>query len=468
MDSSAATWAWEEFGAAELGDRRRTARLVRLSAAAARGPAGTITATLSNAAEREAAYRFLENRAIHHQALEDAMFAANARRCAGLGRVIVAVDQSTVSVMDRLGTKGLGRTGSHFAIGGRRGAEVMSAVASEADGPATLGLLAQVWHVRDDEKCPNDDNDKRPPEERESALWGQCMRAARDQLAAHSPGTRPWFQLDRGADNNNVLQAALSLGTDFTIRSTHDRRLDTGGRLRSAIRRCRPLGSISTSVLDSHAPAGQARLRPVSLTLRARSVVLRLQTTRGKRYGSADLTVVHAYEARARSQRARIEWYLLTNVPVGSLDDAVAVVNAYRRRWRVEEFHRAWKSGLCDVEGSQLRSAAAFRKWATILAAVASRAERLKTRARAEPDAPATVELTQAELDAAILMSSSKLALGTPMTLEAAVDMIAKLGGYTGRRNSGGPPGPTVIARGLEKVVVAAQAIAAARRRSGQ
>jgi hypothetical protein len=382
--------------------------------------------------------------------------------------VVVAVDQSTVSIVDRLGTKGLGRTGTHFAIGGRRGAEVMSAVASSADGAMTLGLLSQAWHVRGDVRSPNPRRDRRPLEDRESGLWTRCLREACEQLAVVAPETRPWFQLDRGADGNHVLEGALDLGADFTVRSAHTRRLDTGGRLRSVVRKSRVLGYVEVSVLDSHAPAGERRLRRVQLTLRARRVVLRLQSLRGRRYGALPVTVVHAYEARPSRRRARIEWYLLTNLAVSSLDDAAAVVSAYRCRWRVEEFHRAWKSGVCDVESSQLRTAGAFQKWATLLAAVASRAERLKTRSRAEPDVPATTELTQEEIDAAILLSRSKHKLGTPMPLEQAVDLIAKLGGYTGRRNSGGPPGPTVIGRGLEVVTIAAAAIAEDRRATGR
>lgn len=467
MESSATEWARAEFRGAELGDARRTARLITLAAQVARSPAGRVSAAVRSSAEQEAAYRLLENRAFDHHAIAAAMFAATARRCGGARRVMVAVDQSTVSIVDRLGTKGLGRTGKHFAVGGRRGAEVMSAVASSVEG-VTLGLLSQVWHVRSDARSPNPRHDRRPPEERESGLWMRCMRETCEQLAAVAPETRPWFQLDRGADGNHVLEGALELGADFTVRSAHDRRLDTGGRLRNVVRKSRVLGYVDVSVLDSHAPAGEQRLRRVQLTLRARRVSLRLQSLRGLRYGALPVTVVHAYEARPSRRHPRIEWYLLTNVAVSALEDAAAVVSAYRCRWRVEEFHRAWKSGVCDVESSQLRSAGAFQKWATLLAAVASRAERLKTRSRAEPDAPATTELTQEEVDAAILLSRSKHKLGAPMALEQAVDLIAKLGGYTGRRNSGGPPGPTVIGRGLEVVTIAAAAIAEDRRATGR
>jgi hypothetical protein len=293
------------------------------------------------------------------------------------------------------------------------------------------------------------------------------MREATARLAELAPQSRPWFQLDRGADINHVLEGAMQLDADFTVRSTHDRKLDTGGRLRSALLRRRPLGQVQTTIQESHAAAGQPRLRHVELTLRAKRVALRLQTCRGHRYGSIELTVVHVRETGA-ARRTRIEWYLLTNVAVHSVADAFDVVRTYRGRWHVEEFYRAWKSGLCNVEASQLRSGSAFRKWATILAAVASRAERLKSIARADPNRPASDELTRHEIDAAILLSQSQqFDLGDDMNLAQAIGLIARIGGYTGPRNSGGPPGTTVISRGLHDVTVAAHALALHARRSG-
>lgn len=48
-------------------------------------------------------------------------------------------------------------------------------------------------------------------------------------------------------------------------------------------------------------------------------------------------------------------------------------MRGYTARWLVEEFHKTWKSGLCMVEDTQLRSAEAIDKWATLLATVAGR-----------------------------------------------------------------------------------------------
>jgi hypothetical protein len=40
-----------------------------------------------------------------------------------------------------------------------------------------------------------------------------------------------------------------------------------------------------------------------------------------------------------------LEWLLVTTRPVKSLDQALEIVAWYTRRWIVEEFHKAWKTG---------------------------------------------------------------------------------------------------------------------------
>src|SRR5262249_38313011 len=54
-------WAIESFGHAELGDERRTRRLVGMARRAARSPAGRVTEVFCQPAERQAAYDFLEH-----------------------------------------------------------------------------------------------------------------------------------------------------------------------------------------------------------------------------------------------------------------------------------------------------------------------------------------------------------------------------------------------------------------------
>ena len=71
----------------------------------------------------------------------------------------------------------------------------------------------------------------------------------------------------------------------------------------------------------------------------------------------------------------------------------------------MENFHETWKSGACNVETTQLRSVQNVIRWAIILASVAMRIQRLIYLSRSQPEQPATVEFTQPEIDAVIVVS---------------------------------------------------------------
>ena len=162
--------------------------------------------------------------------------------------------------------------------------------------------------------------------------------------------------------------------------------------------------------------------------------------------------------------------YTPTNVPVLTAEHAQQIIDGYRARWRIEEFHRTWKQGDCNVEDAQLRSFDAVVRWATVLAAVATRIERLKYLSRVTPDEPATIELVDEEIEALKLDQrrrgvTKKKRLPKMPTIGEATRWVAELGGWIGLRN--GPPGSVTISRGLERLGYLVEGIALARGRSG-
>jgi hypothetical protein len=112
------------------------------------------------------------------------------------------------------------------------------------------------------------------------------------------------------------------------------------------------------------------------------------------------------------------------------------------------------------VEETQLRTAEAVVKWATIMAATATRIERLKHLHRNEPTRPASDEFTKWEIDAAVLLRKKYKKRTDPAptsraTVGEMISWIADFGGYTGK-SSGGPPGSIVLRRGMEMLAPAA------------
>ena len=60
-------WASKTFGSAELGDPRRTDRLVQMAAALAEEPAASLPVAMRNASQTLAAYYFLNTPQMSHE-----------------------------------------------------------------------------------------------------------------------------------------------------------------------------------------------------------------------------------------------------------------------------------------------------------------------------------------------------------------------------------------------------------------
>lgn len=108
---SSRSWARQEFGAAQLGDPRRTARVVEVAARALERPAGTVTGVVRDEAAREAAFRLLRNVHVSVEALARSSHSATLRRCPDGETVFVALDQCSLAITDRTGKKILVRLG---------------------------------------------------------------------------------------------------------------------------------------------------------------------------------------------------------------------------------------------------------------------------------------------------------------------------------------------------------------------
>jgi hypothetical protein len=458
MDSAA--WATEEFGSAELGDARRGRRLVKVAAEAATRPSGYVAGTVSSGAARTGAYRLVNNPDVRVEDITAAARAACIKRASKLPFVFVAEDGSSITVSDGDGWRETGVVGTHTQ--GSRGFIVMNALVLAPDG-TPLGVGGQRFWSRAEEAVQVPAH-QRAPEEKETRFWVEVAESVASDFTKGG-GPRPWYQFDRGGDAWFVLDEAVKRGWWLTVRSANDRRLDVDDdasprTVRGALDSAAPLGSMVVDVAGGHG----RRPRQATVTLYAAAVALRLTDERTGRSWPVHLWAVRAREEGAVKPSDRLEWVLLTTRPVENLDDARLTVTGYRLRWRVEEFHRSWKSAGCDVELTQLSTAAAVQKWAAILASVAVRILRMTYLSRTAPDTPAEEEFSEAEIEVAYAMNEKKWDRRVVPSLKEITWLIARAGGHApGIR--GVAPGAEVIARGLERHSAWVEAFAAARRK---
>jgi hypothetical protein len=216
-----ATWAQEQFGSIDLGDARRTVRLVRIATSAAQSPAGTVTGVFTDDAERQGAYDFLESEHIAADALERGAGEAVAARWAQEKRLFVAVDGSSLTFVDRTGERGLGAVGTYTA--GAVGLKVISALALSSDG-VPLGLLRQVIWRRPVERPTNRrPAKKRPVDKKETRHWLDAITTSAARVDAAAGVAHLTFLVEREGDSAAILSTLVGTGHDFIVRGNWDR-----------------------------------------------------------------------------------------------------------------------------------------------------------------------------------------------------------------------------------------------------
>jgi hypothetical protein len=233
---AARLWAQEEYGQAELGDARRTSRVVRMLDRAMCYRAGKVTQVFTSGAERKGAYRLLEDDDVLPESLIDAAGCACARRSAAYPYVLVPVDGSSATLADPIGV--LGSVGTYAS--GARGIKVISAIALSPEGEP-LGVCHQEQWMRPPKpkraakrrargkrqaKVKQHERSKRlaaekraraskkaranatrPVHEKETQRWIDTLHATKCRFQEHAPGTKCWFQIDAEGDAWTILEA---------------------------------------------------------------------------------------------------------------------------------------------------------------------------------------------------------------------------------------------------------------------
>jgi hypothetical protein len=140
---------------------------------------------------------------------------------------------------------------------------------------------------------------------------------------------------------------------------------------------------------------------------------------------------------------------LLTTCEVTSTAGAIEKINWYRLRWGIEVYHRTLKSG-CKIEQRQLGTADRIETCLAIDLVVAWRIFHLAKLGREVPDVPCTVFFEEFEWKALHThITKTPVPPTDPPSLRQALHMVARLGGFLGRRGDG-EPGTTTLWRGLQ------------------
>lgn len=447
------------FGTAELGDRRRTERLVHSFDRMCAHPGGTLPDKLASPPDLRGLYRLCDADEVTHEAVvAPARAHTRARVEARTGDVLVLHDATELDYTTPSSLAGdLGQIGK----GDHRGYLCHNVLAVEPDSGEVLGLMDQVLHRRDEVSGDETLAEHRDRPTRESRLWVTGTR--------HLPRDHRLIDVaDQGADTFEFLEHESKSGRRFVIRAAQPRRVYAGhepvGPRRELKAYARDLPELGRFTMDVQPQPGRAARQGAEFVVRGAAVLVGPPHAKAGHHGRDPLPlhVVQVTEVAPPEGEEAIEWTLLTNEPVETFEDALRVTGWYERRWVAEEYHKAQKTG-CRAEDMQSTTTGRLEPAIALLSVVAVTLLNLREAAR-RPDAETRRADTVVSSDYVEVLSLKRYkGLRTGLTVREFVLALARLGGHQNRKCDG-HPGWLVLWRGWMKLQAMLDGYLAARR----
>jgi Transposase DNA-binding len=456
-NGSSKAWIDEEVGRDQFGDVRLDKRFRTLLEQVSNGVGESIPLVCQDWANTKAAYRFLSNERVSEEAILAGHFqSTRARFLAEQEPVLILHDTTEFSFkredigpigMLQKGVAGQDRHGRlrHYTRGGLL---MHSSLAVTVEG-LPLGLAAMKFWTRKKFKGTNALRGKVNPtrvpiEEKESVRW---LENVRESTALFQQPERCVHIGDRESDIYELFWTAHQAGTHFLVRTCVDRLAGDGEHTVAEEMHEVPVKGLHRLKIKNK----KGDWVEAVLELRYRRIRVLPSRAKKKHCPELTLTVLHAQERGTPEGREKIDWKLITDLPVRSRREAIEKLAWYALRWKIEVFHKILKSG-CKAEESKLRTAERLVNLIAIFCLLAWRIFWLTMMNRCAADAPPELALTKVEIQLLDRLVKDKPGQASQnKTLSTYLIKIARLGGYLARAKDP-PPGNQVIWKGMSRL----------------
>jgi hypothetical protein len=455
QDEEIGSWLEREVAGCQFEDVRHGKRFRTLLGQLSEQIGGSIPFACQDWAATKAAYRFLSNERIDEEKILAGHFFCTQERTAGTHADPVLVLHDTtefiyrreepyaIGIVHKLQTR-YDRPRYHTTSG-----VLMHSSLVVTQNGLPLGLAAIKFWTRDKFHGANalkrKINPTRVPiEQKESYRWLENVKQSTALLA---PPERLVHIGDRESDIYELFSVAKDAGTHFLLRTCVDRLAGEGDHtVADEMREVKAQGLHRIEVRNK-----KGELSEAVLELRYRRIRVLPPVAKQRQYPALMLTVLHATERDAPKGRDRIDWKLVTDLPVSSRKDAIEKLNWYAMHWKIETFHKILKSGF-KAEEIRLRSAQRIVNLVAIFCILSWRVFWVTMLNRSMPEASPEMALTSTELYLLDQLVPDRPATTPPnSTLALYLTKLAQLGGYLARAKDP-PPGNTVMWRGLTRL----------------
>lgn len=440
-------WSEKQFGTCNLGDRRRTDRLVRYARQMAEKPDASTPKQTESWGNCKAVYRLFARPEVTFDSVTQTHYQNT--QAMPPGRYLVISDTTEIDFGYRSPRAGLGQlTGTH-----RRGFFLHSSLIVDADTHAVTGLGKQELWARPLQKKKRVHRVNCRKRATEADVWGRNIEAITPSRA----GVELIHICDRAADNFAVFAHLFVKGDSWVIRAgqltRHLRNAEGRTQKLSEIIKAAPLkGTYQLSIAaNKKQPARIASIEVSSTSatlIRPREGATTFVMDKGIREIETNIVVVKEVDAPRGVEP--ICWVLYTRESVLSFTACYRVIEHYEQRPIVEDFHKCLKTGLA-IELRQYASADRLKPVIGVASVQAVRLLQLRDASRKSPDTPARKVVPAEWIDVlqSIQRRSRKI-----VTVYDFTQALAALGGFLCRK-SDGSPGWQTLWRGLESLLIA-------------
>jgi hypothetical protein len=447
------------FGQVHFGDApvepRRRRRLVRLADQILAHPQGTLPDKIPDPHQLDAAYRLFKADEVTHQAaLATHARLTRARMAGHPGEVVLVAHDDTLLDFSRLSSADLGPIGN----GNGKGFVCHNSLALTPDRQV-LGLAHQILYCH-------------PPRGGKRQRPGPAGRLWRDGVAAVPPppaGKRYVHLSDRAGDITEMLDYADEHGLSHVTRSQHDRSCEIDSRIVKLHESAQGWEAMGVPRQIEVASQKGKPGRAATVLIAWRQVTLQPPANGRGRERGVPLVVwaVRVWEPEPPEGVEAIDWLLLSNVAVLTLEDAWERVAWYACRMVVEDLHKGMKTGV-SIEELQLTTRDRLEAAVGVLSVVAVLLLAVRDAGRAEATAarPASEWVPPSWVEVLSVWRHKRAMPG--WSVGEFLWALGRLGGHQ-NRPSDGAPGWLTLWRGWAKFqsMLQGAAIASVSQRSG-
>ena len=433
-----------EFQHAEFGDTRLTDRLVQIGDELGSSPAESIPIACEDTASTKATYRFCDNEHVNSSEILASHRQAQQSRIQETDELLVVSDTTELTFPHHPAKEGLGDIGT--AEMDIHGVKVHSTIGIDPQTHHMTGVIDQQSLIEDRQTGNTHDtngNDEPIPLETRHTKWIRGDRRARAWLPED---VRPIFVHDRAADDFSLYAEIIDEmdNAGFLVRAQYNRKIRTpAGKDAKLFDWSSDLPEEGRTTIDIQ-QAGGRKARTAELSIATETCDL--LPTNSAPDGADPISVNVVRVEEVGESEDPMQWVLLTTASAENIDEALTVIEHYRLRWRIEDWHKALKTG-CKIEERQLQTWDRMDVLLGVYSVIAWKVLELRDLARENSAADPAVLLSDAER--AVLEAKFPELRGE--SGKAYAVSVAKLGGYLDR-GSDPPPGWQAMWKGLQKL----------------